>query len=219
MTLRIPRGLALLALAGALAGALIGSFSMDSSAIGPGDLKKKAEKEAKKAAEKAAGTTATPEVPAAPGEDAGTPAAASAKAPDGGKISNVSTKFDYVPGDKVLFMDDFTMDELGEFPARWKLVQGTFEVAEMGGERWMRCTSDDSHIRPKLAITGPLPEFWTFEFDCFSEEPNGGFLTVSGQSAQDSQVWHGTFPQGTAMYFATGSVSSNTPFDGGATTG
>ena len=119
MPTRILRVLAFLA--------LLASLTDDAAAIGPGDLKKKAEKEAKKAAEKAAGTTATPDVST---PEAATPAGASAKAPDGGKISNVSTKFDYVPGDKVLFMDDFTMDELGEFPVRWTLVRGTFEVAE-----------------------------------------------------------------------------------------
>ena len=54
-------------------------------------------------------------------------AAASADA----KVSAVSTKFDFVPGDKVLFADDFTEDELGEFPAHWRLNEGTFETAEM----------------------------------------------------------------------------------------
>ena len=58
-----------------------------------------------------------------------------------GKVSAVSTKFDFVPGDHVLFVDDFTQDELGEFPSRWKLSSGTFEVAEMEGQRWLRCVS------------------------------------------------------------------------------
>ena len=43
----------------------------------------------------------------------------------------MSTKFDFVPGDKVLFADDFTQDELGEFPARWKLLEGTWEVTSV----------------------------------------------------------------------------------------
>jgi hypothetical protein len=50
--------------------------------------------------------------------------------------------FDLVPAPS---SDDFTQDELGEFPARWRLSVGTFEVAEMSGERWLRCTSDDGH--------------------------------------------------------------------------
>ncbi len=211
MTVRLSRGLAILA----LAGAMIGTLPTDASAIGPGDLKKKAEKEAKKAAEKAAGTTATPDDST---PESATPAG-SAKAPDGGKISNVSTKFDYVPGDKVLFMDDFTQDELGEFPVRWTLVQGTFEVAEMNGERWMRCTSSDSHIRPKLPAMAELPEYWTLEFDFYSEEYGGSFLTVSALNGKESQVWRAVFPQGTGLFFETGGVHSATPLEGSDGTG
>src|SRR5207247_10957047 len=74
----------------------------------------------------------------------------------GAKVSSVSTRFDYVPGDSVMFVDDFKLDELGEFPARWRLVEGTFEVAEMDGERWLRCVSADGRGRMKLP-TGPLP--------------------------------------------------------------
>ena len=68
----------------------------------------------------------------------------------GGGFASVSTKFDFVPGDKVLFIDDFTQDELGEFPARGSSCEGTFEIAEMDGERWLRCTSDDGTVRMKL---------------------------------------------------------------------
>lgn len=210
MTARLVSGFAILC--------VIGSLAIPAFAIGPGDLKKKAEKEARKAADKAAGTTATPEA-STPAAAAPSSAGGSAQAPDGGKISNVSTKFDYVPGDKVLFMDDFTMDELGEFPVRWKLARGTFEVAEMAGERWLRCTSTDSDIRIKLPPMTQLPEFWTLEFDCWSEEPNASFLTVSGMTAGNRLNWYATFPNGEALSFVTGSVNSSTPLESGTSAG
>src|SRR3954469_21331260 len=57
----------------------------------------------------------------ASGDKADTPpeagAAADEKSSGGsrnGKVSGVSTKFDFVPGDSVLFVDDFTQDDLGE---------------------------------------------------------------------------------------------------------
>ena len=31
----------------------------------------------------------------------------------------VYSKFDYVPGDKLLFFDDFTDDFIGDFPSKW----------------------------------------------------------------------------------------------------
>jgi hypothetical protein len=51
---------------------------------------------------------------------------------------------------KVVFMDDFVQDEIGEFPSRWSLSIGTFEVVEMDGERRLRCTANDGTIRMKL---------------------------------------------------------------------
>jgi outer membrane protein OmpA-like peptidoglycan-associated protein len=130
---------------------------------------------------------------------------------DGGKVSAVSTKFDYVPGDKVLFADDFTQDELGEFPTQWKLVSGTFEVAEMSGERWLHVASDDGHIRMKVPAAASLPEFWTLEFDIYGVDV-GAYLTVSGIGENGSTVWEVTYPHSdTKMAFRCGDIFSATP--------
>lgn len=129
------------------------------------------------------------------------------------KVSSVSTKFDFVPGDSVMFYDDFTQDELGEFPARWKLVQGTFEVAEFEGERWMRCVSNDSHIRIKVPNLAELPEFWTLEFDIYCEAMDQAY-TFAALSANDSRVWEATYPSANSLVFRTGEIYSSTPYEG-----
>jgi hypothetical protein len=56
-----------------------------------------------------------------------TPAAASAE------IFKTFQNYDFVPGDKVLFEDDWRDDEVGEFPAHWKLVNGEFLVNKFEG--------------------------------------------------------------------------------------
>ena len=44
-------------------------------------------------------------------------------------------KFDFVPGDEVIFEDGPSLDEEnGEFPSRWDLKRGNVEIAEMDGE-------------------------------------------------------------------------------------
>jgi hypothetical protein len=48
-------------------------------------------------------------------------------------VSAVSTKFDFVPGDSVLSVDEFRQDELGESSARWALSIGT-SLAFRSGE-------------------------------------------------------------------------------------
>ena len=155
------------------------------------------------------------------GEESGdaTRPAAGGGGSDDGKVSTVSTKFDFVPGDSVLFYDDFTQDDLGEFPAKWKLVQGNFEVAEMAGERWLRCTSPDAHIQMKAPPS--LPEFWTLELDLYEkDEPTNFTLTVTALSKEGSEIWMTHFPYGDRdLAFRCGEVFSQTPLEGSPKSG
>lgn len=183
--------------------------------------KKMAEKAAKKAEAAVDKVTEKPGQPAEPadGDEAEKPAGGAAPTAAGAKVSTVSTKFDYVPGDAVLFVDDFRQDELGEFPARWSLSIGTFETAEMDGERWLRCTSPDGTIRPKLPAMAKLPEFWTLEFDFYGPEPLASALTVRGVGENDQTTWEATWPNGTSLAFRSGEIFSSTPLEGAKTAG
>jgi OmpA-OmpF porin, OOP family len=209
----VPRGIAILALA-----AFLSTPSAPASAGLTDALKKKigdkATKKAEDAIDKAAEgkKPAAEEANAAPTQSAGEPAAAESAPPDA-KVSTVSTKFDFVPGDKVMLLDDFTQDELGEFPAKFSLKIGTFEVAEMEKERWLRCMSDDGTVRLKLPAAS-LPEFWTLEFDFYSDEATEGALYVSGMSEQDHTIWSAAFPSAKGLHFRSGEVMSSTPVEG-----
>ena len=112
---------------------------------------------------------------AAPAEEGGEPTEA-APAPAGGTGATATsedmtlyTKYDFVPGDKVIFYDDLSREEMGEFPSSWGLVNGVFENAKVAGQNWILCT-DRGTIFPKIAA-GPLPEKYTVEIEFFS---NGG---------------------------------------------
>jgi outer membrane protein OmpA-like peptidoglycan-associated protein len=182
-------------------------------------LKKMADKAAQAAASASSkpGTTAKPEQPPTADEAGGDDGGAKPAAASSGSVASVSTKFDFVPGDKVLFIDDFRADELGEFPNRWSLSIGTFEVAEMGSERWLRCTARDGTIRMKLPAMAKLPEFWTLEFDFYATEPMGSALTVRGVNERGDSAWEATFPQGNDLAFRSGDIFSTTPLEGAAT--
>lgn len=43
--------------------------------------------------------------------------------------------YDFVPGERVLFYDDFAADNVGNFPRRLTLKSGNMEVAEVSGAR------------------------------------------------------------------------------------
>ena len=70
--------------------------------------------------------------------------------------------FDFVPGERVLFAEDFSRDRVGNFPRRIELATGNMEVVEWRSTRWLRASSAG-------AIVIPLPEKlgtrFTVEFD------------------------------------------------------
>ncbi len=51
--------------------------------------------------------------------------------PTGAKSIEVYSKFDYVPGDKPQFFDDFADDFIGDFPAKWN-TNGGGEIVTLG---------------------------------------------------------------------------------------
>lgn len=79
------------------------------------------------------------------------------------------SKFDFVPGDKVIFEDNQVYEENGEFPSRWDLVQGAVENAEFGGDNVIMFRGGSPTIVPYLknSNTDYLPEVFTLEFDLF----------------------------------------------------
>ncbi len=79
-------------------------------------------------------------------------------------------KFDFVPGDTVIFEDGPAADEEnGEFPSRWDLYEGVCEIAEFGGEPIIMFPKRYSSIIPYLKNSKEdyLPEVFTIEFDCY----------------------------------------------------
>ena len=84
------------------------------------------------------------------------------------------SKYDFVPGDKVIFEDNLVEEENGEFPSRWDLVRGTVENAEFGGENIIMFRGGNPKIIPYLANREQdyLPEVFTVEFDLYVNNPN-----------------------------------------------
>ncbi len=76
-------------------------------------------------------------------------------------------KSDFVPGDEIMFDDDVTREQLGEFPSQWDLVRGAVEVAQINGDKVILAVSqDDPTIVPLFdQMKSYLPEKFTLEFD------------------------------------------------------
>ena len=77
--------------------------------------------------------------------------------------------YDFMPGDKIIFEDDFRADTDDEFPARWKLVSGQAVVHKFEGEPAFTLTNGNyARVAPRLTSDGYLSDPFTVEFDFFA---------------------------------------------------
>lgn len=79
------------------------------------------------------------------------------------------SKYNFVPGDEILFEDNLHGEENGEFPSRWDLTQGNAENASLGENNIIRF-ENRSIITPLMETEEYLPEVFTIEFDAYFED-------------------------------------------------
>ena len=88
-----------------------------------------------------------------------------AETPNSGpKTIQVYSKFDFVPGDKPMFFDDYENEFIGDFPSKWNTNAGG-EVVTLGDspQKWLELKSGYSiYYIPDVP---QLPEEYTIEFD------------------------------------------------------
>ncbi len=87
-------------------------------------------------------------------------------------------KYDFVPGDKVIFEDNLEGEENGEFPSRWDLMRGAVEVASLDGENVIMLREGEPGIVPYLKDPQKdyLPDVFTIELDLYY--PGGGTFNI-----------------------------------------
>lgn len=104
--------------------------------------------------------------------------ATAAAAQEGAPSFQAYSKFDFVPGEKVVAVEDFTQDAIGDFPAKWN-TDGSGEIVTIAGKtgRFLKITRQGFFI-PEF-ITD-LPDNFTLEFDVTVPPTYEGYpLTVA----------------------------------------
>jgi OOP family OmpA-OmpF porin len=87
----------------------------------------------------------------------------------------VSTKtyqnYDFVPGDKIIFEDNFSDDQSGEFPSHWDLAAGQAQVNNFQGENIFALTEGNyASVIPLLTTDTYLAsDTFTVEFDFYTQ--------------------------------------------------
>ena len=93
------------------------------------------------------------------------------KSPKTNKTPELWRNYKFIPGEKIIFLDDLKYEEVGEFPSRWDLREGGAEVASLNGEKVIIGTARyDNTIFPLFDKENYLTDEFTVEFDIYVDE-------------------------------------------------
>ena len=124
----------------------------------------------------------------------GTPVAGANKTADdktNGEVPSLKTysKYDFVPGEKILAFDNFSKDAIGDFPVSWNTNSSGEVVTSTAGEgHWLMFTKQGKFIPEYIT---DLPDNFTFEYDIVSNEKYNSYgppLTIyflTGKGGKD----------------------------------
>jgi len=133
-------------------------------------------------------------VPAASAQYAGSdaqPAAGGAAGGSGAAASQppgvgVWLNYDFVPGDKVLFYDDFADDRVGDLPTHEDVTDGNATIVEINGKKYFRTvTSADFWIN----LPEVLPQRFTIEATYHGPNANPLTFIIGDDGDKSMRVW------------------------------
>lgn len=115
-----------------------------------------------------------------------------ARAPDKGSDGSAASfrayqNYDFVPGEKIVFEDDFTGDADGEFPAHWQLEKGQGAVNFVAGRPALALTDGNyARVTPRVRQETYLGNPFTIEFDFYADA--AGYDPVLFLESADSEA-------------------------------
>lgn len=124
--------------------------------------------------------------PAKAGAQTGGGAADAPQKPGEGVWAN----YDFVPGEKVLYVDDFSADRVGDFPQRLEWVRGNMEIVEWEGQRLLRSTGSNSEF--SIPVAAGVPEQFTLEFQIHDPATEQGTWIITGSAPDRISNYDGT---------------------------
>jgi flagellar motor protein MotB len=118
------------------------------------------------------------------GEEETAPKATSSQ-PEKTKLQS-TTQYDFVPGDKILFFEDFSQDAVGDFPALWT-TNGSAEVktVNVAPGKWFHMNGEDAVYCYTKEIA--FPDNFIVEFDIIPDEAydRGIVFTLYQENPED----------------------------------
>lgn len=141
--------------------------------------------------------------------DSGAPAASTAAQPAGGAEaappgSAMWLNYDFVPGDRTIFFEDFSGDNTGDFPHHLQLADGNFEVVVVNGVHYLRTAEGGNVV---AILPEKLPARFTVEVHYFANQDNSELVFRTTDDDSYSSWW--CTPDGGGVYGNGGRPSSS----------
>lgn len=88
------------------------------------------------------------------------------------------SKYDFVPGDKVLYFEDFSQDAIGDFPALWTSnSSGEVKTVNIAPGKWFHLNGEDAAYCYTKSIK--FPENFIIEFDIIPDDEYRDGITLT----------------------------------------
>jgi outer membrane protein OmpA-like peptidoglycan-associated protein len=145
-----------------------------------------------------------------------TPAKETATKPEEDNSIKSYSKFDFIPGDSIIYAEDFQQDEIGEFPLNWN-TGGKGDVVTLNSYpgKWLRMYENSSYLSANKKL---FSQNFTFEFDVIFQMKNNGYtypmfsfgvFASADDSTTDNQfLTHPHMHQSSEILFRLGSSGS-----------
>jgi outer membrane protein OmpA-like peptidoglycan-associated protein len=146
----------------------------------------------------AATTASAPADAAPPAEGAAAPVEAAAAPVNLTSYQN----YDFTPGETILFADDFTTTQDGEFPDQWELTKGQAVVNKAAGYPAFLLTDGNyAQVNPRMKNKTYLPDQFTIEYDLYG---NPGVYALQVEMLNGDNSAHYGVGRSEAEYDADG---------------
>ena len=94
--------------------------------------------------------------------------------------------YDFTPGETIIFADDFTTTQDGEFPDQWELTKGQAVVNKAAGYQAFLLTDGNyATVNPRMKTKTYLPDQFTVEYDLYGN-PGVFALIVEMENGDNS---------------------------------
>jgi outer membrane protein OmpA-like peptidoglycan-associated protein len=119
--------------------------------------------------------------------------------------------YDFVPGDRIIFEDNFSGDQSGEFPSHWDLLSGQAQVSTFQGEKIFTLTEGNYvSVMPLMKTDTYLAsDIFSVEFDFYTQPGAYNQVGVRLWNPKNSQQEQDAGGDDNSAVFVGNSCSSN----------